>query len=141
MDNDLHVMTVRFVDDRLDLLIGDRLHITPIGVGDLDEIDPPPALLARLYDEFIARIAENSDCIVRRPLVGREWIGIEDASVIGECAASDNHSRPLQQAAVHCLAHRNVGKPLAARHSNARNSGMQDAGHRSSCPESAELGR
>ena len=36
VDRDFDVVPVRFIDDRRDLVLGDRLDIAPGGVGDID---------------------------------------------------------------------------------------------------------
>jgi hypothetical protein len=57
VDRDLDIAPVGFIDDGCDFVIGNRLHIAPSGIGDLDQIHPALALLAGLADELVARIA------------------------------------------------------------------------------------
>src|SRR5437870_9532335 len=83
---------------------------------DLDQINSPLALLAGLANELVARIAQDAGRIGRSAFKSRVRIGIENAAVIAEGPARDNHARTLEQPALDRLAHGHIGKPFATRH-------------------------
>src|SRR6516162_8776745 len=93
VDRNLYVVPVGFVDDRRDLVIGDRLHIAPGRISDLDQVDPAFALLAGLADELVTRIAQDTCRIGRGSLRGRVGVGIENAAVIAQRTTRDDHAR------------------------------------------------
>jgi hypothetical protein len=114
---------VGFVDDGADLVLGQGLHIAPGRIGDLDQIDAAPALLAGLEDKCIAGVAQHTCGVGRAALIGRIGVGIENTAVIGEGAGGNDHARPLQEPGVDRLAHRHIGKPFASRNGDARDPG------------------
>ena len=65
VDGDFDIASVSLIDNGGDLVIGDRLHIPPSRVGDLDQIDSPLALFAGLANELVARIAQDAGRIGR----------------------------------------------------------------------------
>src|SRR5215831_8678676 len=103
MDRDFDVVPVSLIDNGSDLIIGDRLHVTPSRVGDLDQIDTPFALFAGLTDELVARIAQYACRVGRSAFKSRVRVGIKYAAVIAEGPARDNHAWALEQSALDCL--------------------------------------
>jgi len=126
---------VGFVDDGADLVLGQGLHIAPGRIGDLDQIDAAPALLAGLEDKCIAGVAQHTCGVGRAALIGRIGVGIENTAVIGEGAGGNDHARPLQQPGVDRLAHRHIGKPFASRNGDAGDPGAQNAADRMRRPQ------
>src|SRR5205807_9701769 len=60
------------------------------------------------------------------PFKGRVRIGIENAAVVAEGPARDNHARALEQPAPDRLAHCHNGKPFTTRHDAAGHHRAQD---------------
>jgi hypothetical protein len=100
MDRDFDVVPVSLIDNGGDLVIGDSLYITPSRVGDLDQVDTSLALSAGLTDELVARVAQYAGGVGWSAFKGRVRVGIENAAVIAEGPARDNHARALEQPAL-----------------------------------------
>lgn len=58
------VSPVCIVDDRFDLVLRDSLHVSPIRVRDLDQVDAMLALPPRFRDVVVHRVAQHTGQIV-----------------------------------------------------------------------------